>query len=498
MEPVRERPSGPRARPEGWRRPGIAFLLVAAVVVAVVVVRARTTPPQDIVKATHSYDTIQDTRDTSPSVPSGLPPGTGEPATTPPLTSGIPDVSQTPATISPTVDDPEAALADPNFFVAWLPELRTMAAPAWVTRGTRLSYYASAASVPGSYHQYVEDENGGWIDPDTGDRYRQEDVSSASGHGFNQVSVTALNDAVAVLSVRVYGLTDLSLDSPVTTLAWGGAVGLPGAGSDYWLHPDVLAGVDEIVSPTLKVVRMPYVIDETEYSSIWIQSISDDGNYTWVYDEDTGVLLHTASSTTGPPLGGPVAAGEGRDGSTFLTQSTLVGIRQTTLPWATGAAPPWVASTDHLEYVGTISVSVAGSPSVVLDCSLAVDRRASGTDWVRYLFARTITSDVAPSVTEYTERIDGPAQVGALWVPPDELARLSAGQELDRDPVTRAVVTVSSVDDSEWGPAVTILETGPAEEFELVYDVESGLLVSSVSLDLHFGLRIEYQFSNWS
>lgn len=117
---------------------------------------------------------------------------------------------------------------------------------------------------------------------------------------------------------------------------------------------------------------------------------------------------------------------------------------------------------------------------------------------MRYLFARTITSDVAPSVTEYTERIDGPAQVGAMWIPPDELARLSAGQELDRDPVTQAVVSVSSVADTEWGSAVTIVETGPAEEFELVYDVESGLLVSSVSVDLHLGLRIEYQFSSWS
>ena len=493
MEPIHERPSGPRIQRAGWRRAGVAFVLIGAVVVAAVLVRARTAPPDIVVHATRSYDTGGTTLATIPTTPTDTPTDTVETGVTTP-----PSTSENPALTPPAADDSEAALADPNYFVTWLPELQAMPAPAWVTQGTRLSYYAAAASVAGSYHRYVEDERGGWIDPVTGDRYRQEDIQTAAGHGYNQVSVTALNDAVAVLSIRSYGLTDLALTSPVTTLTWGGAVGIPGAGSDYWLHPDVLADVEEIVSPNLKVVRMPYSIAGTEYSSIWIQSIGDNGNYTWVYDEETGVLLHTASSTTGPLITGPVAGGEGREGSTFLTQSTLVGVRQTMFPWATGAAPSWIGSIDHLEYVCPVSINVPGSSPIVLDSSLAVDRLASGTDWVRYLFARTLFSDVAPSVTEYMERIDGPAQVGALWIPPDELAWLSAGQELDRDPVTQAVVSVASVEQTEQGLVVTIVETGPAEESELVYDVETGLLVSSVSTDLHLGTRMECQFSSWS
>jgi hypothetical protein len=123
-------------------------------------------------------------------------------------------------------------------------------------------------------------------------------------------------------------LSDLALDSSVTTLTWGGAVGIPAAGSDYWLHPDVLAQIDEVVTDDLKIVRMPYSIGDTQFSSIWLQSISDLGNYTWVYDLDSGVLQHTAGATQGPPITGPVAQGEGAHGSTFLTQSTLVNMRQ--------------------------------------------------------------------------------------------------------------------------------------------------------------------------
>jgi hypothetical protein len=433
---------------------------------------------------------------TSSSTTSGAP-GTVPPdpadSTLPTETLGTPGIAP-----EVTAENPEAALADPSFFVAWLPELRTKPAPAWVQQGTRLTYYAAAASVPGSYHQYVEDEKGEWIDPTTGQRYRQEDVQSAAGHGYNEVNVSALNGGVAALSIRAYGLSGMARTSPVTTLTWGGAVGLPGAGSDYWLHPDVLAQVDEVITPSLKVLRMPYVIEGREYASIWMQSIGDRGNYTWVYDLESGALLHTASSTTGPPLVGPVAVGEGREGSTFLTHSTLVNIRRPALPWAEGAAPPWIGSINQIDYQGSFSVDVPGSPTIVLGCGLTVERRSSGTDWVRYLLARTMWSDVAPPVTEYAERVDGSALVGGIWIPPSGLAQLSAGQELDRDPVTQAVVSVTAVEPTGSGFTVTIRESGPGEVSDLVYDGENGLLVASSYVNLQLGTRINFQFAGWS
>ena len=158
----------------------------------------------------------------------------------------------------------EVTDSNPEYgFVTLLPELRDMPAPTWVAQGSRLTYYASAASVANSYHRYVEDEEGNWVDPTTGDHYRREVIETAAGHGYTQVDVVALNDSIAALSIRAFGLSDLALDSSVTTLTWGGAVGIPGAGSDYWLHPDVLAQIDEVVTDDLKIVRMPYSIGDT-------------------------------------------------------------------------------------------------------------------------------------------------------------------------------------------------------------------------------------------
>ena len=218
-----------------------------------------------------------------------------------------------------------------------------------VYKRQRLTYYASAASVANSYHRYVEDEEGNWVDPTTGDHYRREDIETAAGHGYTQVDVVALNDSIAALSIRAFGLSDLALDSSVTTLTWGGAVGIPGAGSDYWLHPDVLAQIDEVVTDDLKIVRMPYSIGDTQFSSIWLQSISDLGNYTWVYDLDSGVLLHTAGAPPAPPPPGPVAQGQGGDGSPSLAHSALAHIRPRPLPCAIPAAPARVAPVHHVE-----------------------------------------------------------------------------------------------------------------------------------------------------
>ena len=506
MQPLPNR-TGPRPRRGGV----IASVAVVAVLVALVAVStdrgslrlvratrsdaAVTTEVTDTTGATGTTSLPPD--DTWPTIPPASIPPASIPVATLPVES-IPVETMPVETLPPVVDDPDLALADPNLFVSLLPQLVGAPAPSWVRQGTRLTYDATAVSVPGSYHEYVEDEDGGWVDPATGDRYRQVDIPGAAGHGLNQVTVTSLTDSLAALSIRAFGFIDLDSSNPVTTLSWGGSVGLPGAGADYWLDVDVLAGVDEVVSSGVKVVRMPYLLDGTEYRSIWVQLIGDDGNFTWVYDLDSGVLLHTSSSTTGPPITGPVAEGEGRDGSTFLTQSTLVGVRDIDLPWADDAAPSWITSIDHFEYTGSVTVEVAGTPSAQLGADLTVDRIASTDDWARYRFARTLSTTVSPSVTEYVERIDGPAQVAAMFVPPDGLAALGVGQVLDDDPLTGATVSVAAIEPTDVDTYITIVEQGPAEQSELVYELSSGLLVSSTSTDLHLGTTIRLDLVSWS
>ncbi len=499
MDPIRTPASGaPRPR----RRATSVAAAVAALALLITLVAVRDAwSPDGMVRSTRSSDLgtthTTDATDatTSPEPPpETFPPDTFPPDTFPPDETLSPDDTSRPDTFPPADDGPDAGLADPNLFADLLPALRSMPAPDGLVRGTRLTYYATAASVPGSYHEYVEAESGDWVDPDTGDRYDQVDIPGAAGHGYNQVTVTELNESVAVLSVRAYGLSDLALDSPVRTISWGGVVGIPGAGADYWLHPDVLAQVEEVVTPSLKVLRMPYSIDGQEFSTIWVQSLGETGNLTWVYDTETGLLLHTAGSTVGPPITGPVAAGDGRDGSTFLTQSTIVAARDTALPWSDAGPPAWLGSIERIEYAGSITVGLTGTPAAVLDAWLTVERRMSGSTWGRFIYTRTMSTEVTPSVTESIERVDGPGQVGALWIPPDGLADLATGQQIDHDPVTQTTVLVASVDP---GNTVTIFESGPGEETELVYDVATGLLVASTTTDLVLGTRVAYEFAEW-
>jgi hypothetical protein len=271
-------------------------------------------------------------------------------------------------------------------------------------------------------------------------------------------------------------------------------VGLPGAGSDYWLHPDVLAQVDEVVTSSLKVLRMSYSIEGQRFDSLWVQSLGEASNLTWVYDLDSGVLLHTASSTVGPPITGPVAEGEGREGSTFLSQSTLVAVRDTTLPWAGDPPPEWLHEVDRLEYAGSVVVGPTSAPTATIDAWLTVDRVDSGSRWGRYVFSRTLSTDVTPSVTESMERIDGPAQVGGVWLPPTGLASLVAGTVVDEDPLTSTVTAVTETD----GTFVTIVESGRRETSVLVYEVASGLLVQSSTTDLRLGTTTAFEFVGWS
>lgn len=521
MYPIQTNPDGSRVQwngqqwvplppsPKDRRRLVGALAAVGVVVLAVVgVVRFRSDSgvlPASLpaVATTAAVTTTNAATGTSvvtptsrPSVATTAVTPTTRPSSSPSTATTIPLASSVP--VNPGAGtDPEAQLADDNFFVAALPALRSMPAPDWVSQGTRITYYSIAASVPNSYYRYVEDEEGNWTDPTTGKNYRREDIQSAAGHGYTEVNVAVLNDAIAALNVRAYGLTDLPLDSPVTTIAWSGVIGLPGAGSDYWLHPTVLAQVEEVVSDSLKIVRMPYTIGDRTFSSIWFQVLGDRGNYTWVYDLDSGILLHTASATQGPPITGPVAQNDSREGSTFLTQSTLVNVRDVTLPWVNDRAPSWIADVSHLDYTGTFSSSL--DPSAIrLDLGLAVDRETVGNDWARWFFARTIYSTVAPSVTEYAERVDGVAQVDGLFLPPDTLAGLSAGDQLDSDPITQATVSVESVDPTSDGFTVTICESGPGETSYLTYDGNSGVLVASSYIDQHLGTRVDLQLASWS
>ena len=56
---------------------------------------------------------------------------------------------------------------------------------------------------------------------------------------------------------------------------------------------------------------------------MWI----DSGGATWVYDFETGILLHSSTATQGAAIQGPLAQGDSRQGATLIAQNTLVNVR---------------------------------------------------------------------------------------------------------------------------------------------------------------------------
>jgi hypothetical protein len=250
--------------------------------------------------------------------PAATPQGVPIPTPAVPAPVATAPVGGTPPNLSPAEAD-EARQIDDQPLVTLLPALRGAPAPAWVQPGVRLTYYSAAASIVGGRHTYAEDENGNWIDPTTGKHYRQEEVASASGQGFTQVNVAALDRAVALLDIRIYSILDANVRTPPITMGCSGAITLPGAGSDYWVNPEVLQAAVGLEGSGTKILRTGFPINGQTHSAIRIQFDSASSQQDWIYDEQTGVLLHSGSSTVGQGIQGPVAQGDSRQGSTLLT-----------------------------------------------------------------------------------------------------------------------------------------------------------------------------------
>lgn len=59
-------------------------------------------------------------------------------------------------------------------------------------------------------------------------------------------------------------------------------------------------------------------------------------------------------------------------------------------------------------------------------------------------------------------------------------------------------MSVAAIEPTDVDTYITIVEQGPAEQSELVYELSSGLLVSSTSTDLHLGTTIRLDLVSWS
>lgn len=366
---------------------------------------------------------------------------------------------------------------DENVFLQLMPDLRSAPAPGWLKAGMRISFYSASASVRGSRHYYTQDPNGNWVDPQTGQKYSQGEVASASGHGFTQLTVVYVDQSVAVVDTRSYGITDVN--GSVVLLSSTGFVGVPAAGSDFWLHPQALAKAVGLRAQGLVVLRMPYTISGRQFRAVRFESRGETSYASWVFDEDTGILLRSGTSTQGTPIRGPVAPGEGRAGNTLLTQNTVLDAHAINVPWMFGAAAVGVVQSRLLRFEGKYTVHVPGSPPLSLPLVATYERQFTGSNWARYVFRVYSQAGNSEAV-----RVFGPAQIGGLWISPAVVGQLRPGQVLDNDPITGVVATVSQVTRTPRGVEVVIItEEGNGLRLDYVYDRRDGGMVYYSQID---------------
>lgn len=344
-----------------------------------------------------------------------------------------------------------------SHLATFFPAAAGAAAPAWVQPGTRLTYYGGAAIIPDENMCFFRDEGGDWVDEE-GKRYRGEETEGHGGVGYTQVTVAALDSRSAVLDIRVFGI------SPVSLLTTGCCVGPPGAPGDYWVNPQVLRQIPDQRMGRYRVIRCTYPLAGGK-PAIRFHYQDRSTRYTQVFDLETGALLHSSVGSS------PTLDQSGRGGQ-LIAHCTLIGTRQIQVPWAAAPPPDWTGSIQNIRYQGQEVLAVTGASTQRFPGEGRITVTKRGPGWLRYLLHLAFTGIPGmPPATFDFDRVSGPAQFGGLWIPPGALAALRPGQVLDRDPTTGFVV---SVDQS--GDMVIINESGPVQQVLCGYNRATGML----------------------
>ena len=358
---------------------------------------------------------------------------------------------------------PPAAVPDPSTQLALFPEAAQAGPPAWAHLGTRLVYFSASASIPGASQSLVLDDKGNWVNKDTGRKWSEQDVSSASGAGYSVFQIGYVDHDVVQLACALYGL-DLN-DRGVQLVGGSGMVTNAGCAADLWVHPDVLKNVKEVAQGPVHITRTPFVVNQKKYNAIRIQTTTASGYLAYVYDLDSGQMIFNGSSTQG-------AVGIG-GATTQITTGWLMEVKDVDVPWKAAAVPAWVGKFNELDYQGVMS-TVAMGGQLDRPMTIVTTPKVRRDGWLRTSSTFTIqTFQGMPPDVSQSEGASGPA-VGGQWIGPDAIPKLKVRQVIDQNDITKTVTSVSDVNPR----SVTISEVGQHHRIDSTYDATTGMLVA--------------------
>lgn len=348
--------------------------------------------------------------------------------------------------------------------------------PSWVKPGTRITYYALAASVPGSRTYLAPDPDGVWRNPQTGQRFSEKDMPGPAGHGFTEVTVAHIDNQVAVLDIRSLGMNPSNNNSR-SVLTYSSVVGTPD-NAEFWIHPVRLAAMRDAPAAGVRVYRMPYELNGRTFNVIRINTVAR-GASSAVYDLESGLLLFTTSTATGSPVLAPNAGGSaGLDaGSTVIAQSRLLVARDTAFPWNNTPLPGWFARVQTIDIQGRVITEVPYAGAVALPMAGRIELRGGGANWRSYLITTRITqTGGVPQMPNTLQRVSGRSSFGAIALNPQALISLAPGRMLDHDQATGMRAAVAFADHQ----LVVIAEDGHGLSIQYAYDRRTGMLTRVV------------------
>ncbi|HSI32726.1 MAG: hypothetical protein ACAI43_07750 [Phycisphaerae bacterium] len=339
------------------------------------------------------------------------------------------------------------AMTDSLPWLTVMPQLKDMPAPEWVKPGTRMMY-----AISGAVAGMVGHNNPG----------------GASGAGFLQVDITAVEKGVVALDSRTWA-TAPGEQHP-TIAGFEGKPFLPAAGGDYWVHPGALAElVDRPIQP-VRAVRLDYPLAGKTVAAIRLESGRAVGEVqSWTFDATSGVLiLHTFQAQLWY---------RGRHVQ-HLIRAELVGVRHIAWPGADEPMPEWVAKTRALNLAGKQRYTGMGQ---VIDFPATAKYTFAkpGAGFVPYRQSFVVQQGPLVTHTVDWDRTGGSGAIGGLWMSPKTLAALKPSTVLDDDSVTGIRTMAGKPYAGPGGRTYfPIGEFNRATLLEYTYDTTTGMLVA--------------------
>jgi hypothetical protein len=365
-------------------------------------------------------------------------------------------------------------VTDPSSWELAFPQLATLGPPPWLRPGHRLLIYGSAASIPAVRTQLVPDANGNWVHSQTGQTFSPQDAVGAGGAGVSVIDVGHVDEQVVVASQRSFVL-DANTGALQFTGSGAGYAAHAAALADYWIHPSVLRSLPETYTNGAVIGRQQVNVGGRTFDGIRLSFGSATGQSSSLYDLDTGLLLTQSTLAEGAAV--PTVNPDGTTsttgaGSTLMTYSQIIDLRLLDLPWSGSAAPPAVDGFRPVRLQGGLTLSVPDAGQSTFAASAVISPRAGTSHWLRYATASvTESAPGLPPTESRGEGASGSSTLLGLWIPPDAIGQLRAGQVLDSDPILKVETRVDRVE----AAGIVITETGPTHSYSVRYDTRTGL-----------------------